>query len=848
MQNKQNKGGFNRHIRGGTNAQNRRHNNNRYSARGSASPLAQIGIKGLKNLSGRVNEEYLTLIKSWDRESKIYLEMRDDVIVGTLLDAIKLPLLKAPITIEAAPALTPGDEAAANWLTDVMHNMRRQTWESHTSDMLEALDFGFSIGEIVLEKRTDGRLWIKNIDPRGQETLDTASGWGFGIGQERDTALIFNQRDPDSGEVFQIPLEKCVHVAYRGRKGNPQGKALSPSTPIPTPDGWKTLETIQIGDKIFDENGCIRYVTGKADWENRPCYAMKFSTGDTIIADEEHEWLTVSAKERWLNANKKGKIRNTKTISETLKIKRGTKTILANHAIQWAKALDYPEQYLPIAPYLLGYWLGDGSSNGAAITTHMDDMPELVEALVESGYTTSAIKHNGKPESKGRFIKIYGEDGPWSSDSPERFMNHLHLVKNKHVPEFYMRGSQEQRLALLQGLMDSDGTIDDYGCCEFTNINKKLVEDVAELVTSLGTSVTARLRRKADSDAMDEHPGLVKHYKNDIWCTQFTPNFIPFRLQRKVDKYKIRQRYSYHYIIDVRKVENQRTICIETDSPSHLYLVGRALIPTHNSLLRSIFRTWRMCRDLENLEAIGIERDVGGMPVAKLPEGDIGDEDETDLRETLKNLRNDDALYLLLPNGVEVEPYGGGNKSYDVASVIDRKQKEILGRGFAQFLKLGMDNVGTQALVQGSQDFFMFALKSVQTFLLEAWNLQLVPYLFTFNNFPGMSGYPTLQWAEPGKVDFVNIINAMSAAVNGKLFTPTDVDEDKVREILDWPELPESERGLPRTPEAPGLPGVFDLKTLQSPNARNDGDRLAGIERYQRLLNAKLDRLIAVRR
>ncbi len=491
MQNKQNKGGQNRFYRGGGNAQNRRRYGNRFSARtGSASPLSQIGIKGLKNIAGRVNEEYLTLIKSWDREAKIYLEMRDDVIVGTLLDAIKLPLLKAPITVEPAPEHTPGDEAAADWLFDAMHNMYRQTWESHTTDMLECLDFGFAVGEIILEKRADGKLWIRNIDPRGQETLDS-SGWGFGTGTERDTAITFNQRDPDSGEVFQIPLEKCVHVAYRGRKGNPQGK----------------------------------------------------------------------------------------------------------------------------------------------------------------------------------------------------------------------------------------------------------------------------------------------------------------------------------------------------------------------SLLRSIFRTWRMCRDLENLEAIGIERDVGGMPVAKLPDGDISDQDEADLRETLKNLRNDDALYLLLPYGVEVEPYGAGSKQYDVGSVIERKQKEILGRGFAQFLKLGMDNVGTQALVQGSQDFFMFSLRSVQNFLVEAWNLQLVPYLFKYNNFPGMSGLPQLVWAEPGKVDFAGIINALNAAVSGKLFTPTDVDEDKIRELIDWPELPESERGLPRTPEAPGLPGGFDLKAKTLPPAGpNDGDRLATIERNQRLLNEKLDRLISAGR
>ena len=145
----------------------------------------------------------------------------------------------------------------------------------------------------------------------------------------------------------------------------------------------------------------------------------------------------------------------------------------------------------------------------------------------------------------------------------------------------------------------------------------------------------------------------------------------------------------------------------------------------------------------------------------------------------------------------------------------------------------------------------MFALKSLQTFLVEAWNLQLIPYLFNFNSFPGMSGLPQLVWAEPGKIDFAGIVNALNAAVGGKLITPTDIDEDKIREILDWPELPESERGMPRNVEAPGLPGGFDLKTprppvLASPDLTSN--RLESIERNQRLLNEKLDRLITAGR
>jgi hypothetical protein len=130
-------------------------------------------------------------------------------------------------------------------------------------------------------------------------------------------------------------------------------------------------------------------------------------------------------------------------------------------------------------------------------------------------------------------------------------------------------------------------------------------------------------------------------------------------------------------------------------------------------------------------------------------------------------------------------------------------------RFFAQFLMLGMDKVGTQALVKGSQDFFTYALKSVQRYLLESWNQQLVPFLFLRNNFQGLTGLPKITWPEPGKIDTTALLNAYTTAVGSQLITPTDLDEDHLRAVLELPELSEEERGMPRDVEAQPLPGVF---------------------------------------
>lgn len=409
----------------------------------------QVGVRGLRHAAGQVQEEWQQEFRTWSRAYKLYLEMRDYYVIATMLDAIKLPLLKAPILTEPAEAQTPGDIAAADWLFDTLHRMNKQAWSSHVEDMLSAIEFGWALGEIILEKRADGRMWLRNIDPRGQETLDR---WTFD-NQHTDEVTEMIQRDPNTNEIIPIPISKCVHVTFRGRKGNPEG----------------------------------------------------------------------------------------------------------------------------------------------------------------------------------------------------------------------------------------------------------------------------------------------------------------------------------------------------------------------HSILISLYWPYRQCRDFEIYEGIGIERDVGGMPIAELPEGDIGDTDMDDLEEALKGMRRDENEYLITPPGVKVNPYGSSNKMYDIGATIERKKKEILMRLFAQFLMLGMEKVGTQALVQGSQDFFNLALGAVQEQVLDAWNNQLVPYLFAFNTFAGMTDYPKLIWTPPGKLDISGIINTLNVSVGAKVFTPTDIDEDHLREIMDWPELPEDERGAPRDVEKPAIPGIFDL-------------------------------------
>ena len=121
----------------------------------------------------------------------------------------------------------------------------------------------------------------------------------------------------------------------------------------------------------------------------------------------------------------------------------------------------------------------------------------------------------------------------------------------------------------------------------------------------------------------------------------------------------------------------------------------------------------------------------------------------------------------------------------------------------------GRGQDGTQALVEGSQDFFSLALKSVQEELLEAWNTQLVPYLFRWNTFAGMTALPRIDWAPPGSADLTGLAEMMNKLVTSKIITPGAELEDFFRQIAGLPDRPEGVGEGPREIQPPGGGGGF---------------------------------------
>lgn len=668
-----------------------------------------------------------------------------------------------------------------------LHDMT-DSWSDLISQIITMIVYGFSFHELVYKKRNgpnpldptqgsryaDGKIGWSKIAGRAQETRHR---WEF---DEFGNILGMWQLAPPKFQLKYLPMSKCLLFRTTGYKQNPEGRALALNTPIPTPDGWRTMADLQVGDPIFDEAGRTRYVTATADWDDRSTYRVTFSDGSHIDADENHLWLTQTATERY--GNKSGATRTTLEILETLTRGAGT----SNHSISWSAPVRYPQQLLPLDPYVLGLWLGDGVSIAGQIATHADDAEEEAALIEQAGFSTKVFD-NGPEGCLGRLIGVYGLSTP---------LRAIGVFGDKHVPKAYLRGSVEQRLALLSGLMDSDGTVDADGRCEFTNTNMNLVDAVAELVRSLGCSAHVSLRKRANGTS----------HKQDSWCVKFTPEFVPFHLSRKLARIKPVRARKQHYIVSIEQIANQTTKCIEVDSPSHLFLAGN-YIPTHNSILRSAYRPWYFKRRIEEYEAIGVERNLAGMPIAYVPyqwmsayatPEESGALDE--VKRIVRNVRNDEQAGLVFPTIIDPETKqplfkfelvstgtGSSSKVQDTDKIIGRYDQRIAMVALVDFILLGHESVGSKSLADTKADLFTTALEAWLDVIADIFNTYAIPRLIQMNGEdPAMS--PRLAFGKLARVSLMEISQLLTAMAGaGADLFPDAILEDFVREAAGMP-------------------------------------------------------------
>lgn len=404
----------------------------------------------------------------------------------------------------------------------------------------------------------------------------------------RDDVLYFIQNyvkivTLDYGEVLFEPREYQIKTVkllkdnrfFIGLWSRQSGKALALDTPIPKPNGkWTTMGDIKIGDSILGKNGKPTIVTFATEtMYNHNCYEIEFDNKEKIIADEDHIWKIGSNqfKKRLKNGKRISHLERemtTKEISENIYFKNEKN----NHPlyINYHNPIENKKINLPIDPYTLGIWLGDGHSENGRISTNDNDYIEISK-IIENKYNTSDFKEDNRNEHGGYF-NVY----KLMTD-----LKKINVINNKHIPEIYFSSSKYQRLQLLRGLMDSDGSCDIKGSCEFYQKNNDLILQVRELLSSLG--IKSRIRDK--------------EIKGEIYyiISFTTRKFYVFNLKRKKELQKNCKNHPKNeriYIKNIKKVDSVPVRCIQVDSEDHLFLCGKTMIPTHNTTIVAAYALW----------------------------------------------------------------------------------------------------------------------------------------------------------------------------------------------------------------------------------------------------------------
>jgi len=335
-------------------------------------------------------------------------------------------------------------------------------------------------------------------------------------------------------------------------------KALACSTPILTTSGWSTMGELRDGDEVYAPDGQpTKVLRAHPIRLGRPCYEVKFRDGQSVVADEDHLWAVH-------DRNNGGRDR----VMTTGEIAAAAWSDRYRFRVPVTDPLQTPEADLPIDPYLLGVWLGDGSSCQPEITVGDDDLSHLCHRLDALGMSYRVYKYADKAPRvylhgiRSLFIAsgLMGKGG------------------NKYIPEQYLLASESQRRELLAGLMDSDGTVGHHQAA-ICMTKELLMRQVLQLVRSLGYRAT-----------WNESLARVNGKDCPVYWVKFSTSWgpSPFAMPRKKIAWEAKPKKSpqnlrLNAIVSVTEVDTVPTRCITVAHESSLYVVGRGFIPTHNT-------------------------------------------------------------------------------------------------------------------------------------------------------------------------------------------------------------------------------------------------------------------------
>jgi hypothetical protein len=405
-----------------------------------------------------------------------------------------------------------------------------------------------------------GILPLENLSPNAQRAVND-----FGFFR---SYYLARSTSPwaEEAAMRMVELASTVNKEYVVVNLPPgSGKDVALDTPLLTPSGWTTMGEIKVGDEVFDDSGKPTRVVAKSEiFYDHECFEVRTDDGASVIAGADHEWpVRLDGLGQYKNFSKpwypgktgpkpSGGVRF-KTTADLMKHRTKRPQLAV------APALEFPggKVRLPLNPYLLGVWLGDGHSYSGQISQSDEDAAWLIPEIQRLGYE---VTRNKAPQ----VFKV---------TRLSKQLRKLGVFKNKYIPEIYFLSNKTNRLALLQGLIDTDGHVAENGSVEFCNTNYDLARGVQRLVHSLGAKASITESR-ATLRGKDCGPRWrVAFYLKDA-----------ARLPRKSERTRNGIRTPSRYLT-ATPVPTVPTQCIQVENDSHCYLVGSGLMVTHNSTI-----------------------------------------------------------------------------------------------------------------------------------------------------------------------------------------------------------------------------------------------------------------------
>lgn len=412
--------------------------------------------------------------------------------------------------------------------------------------------------------------------------------------EKLDSFIYYMERKRHYSKRFYYPRRKTLGIVIKDLEGlenrkykfyglslpSRTGKALAYDTPVLTENGWKNHGDLTIRDKVIGMDGEFKKILAI----HKPCemeYRVTFADGESIVCHGNHEWVVYDRRFH------KSMAYETKFLAENLCEKDGRLRMY----VPTAEDVQGSHKALWVDPYTLGAWLGDGRNQNPDICGTESDYA-IVQKILDAGYS---LAWDTKHRTNG--VRCYGFRG--LREQLQKYgMCHSRRKTVKHIPEEYLTADEEQRLELLAGLLDTDGTLikSERRYC-FTTADLALKEDFVSLISTFGWRASvAEIPPKVSSS------GIVG--KKAYWAVSFSPTkFIPCQLERKrLDSFAKQRRIGIEKIERVPRYAHYGN-CITVEDG--IYRVGRTLKPTHNSTTCILFLNWIMLRRPNSHNAMG---------------------------------------------------------------------------------------------------------------------------------------------------------------------------------------------------------------------------------------------------